>query len=144
MPYLQALLLHLLHGKEESPVFHSSSSSSCGFHARRGTEPGCAPARRLLRPGLGCRMPFLVRATCDWHRPTILGTGLMLISHIHKQQGSTHTSLSNLHGPENSCSYTECWILGLLTISSLLFFFPHSGSRATFISLSWNTKEVCI
>lgn len=141
MPYLQTLLLHLLHGKEKSPVFHQWLWFPCHWGAQ---SLAVHPARWVITTGLGCRMPFLVRSTCDWHRPTILGTGLMLISHIHKQEYSTHTSLSNLHGPENSFSYAECWFLGLLTISSLFcfVFFPHSGSRATFISLPWNTKEV--
>lgn len=118
MPYLQTLVLHLLHGKEESPVFQQQLWFPCHWGAQ---SLAVHPTRWLIRTGLGCRMPFFVRATCDWHRPTILGTGLMLISHI---QFSTHTSLSNLHGPENSCSYPECWFLELLTVSSLLFFSP--------------------
>lgn len=119
MPYLQTLLLHLLHGKEKSPVFHQQLWFPCHWGAQ---SLAVHPARWVITTGLGCRMPFLVRSTCDWHRPTILGTGLMLISHIHKQEYSTHTSLSNLHGPENSFSYAECWFLGLLTISSLFCF----------------------
>lgn len=141
MPYLQTLLLHLLHGKEKSPVFHQQLWFPCHWGAQ---SLAVHPARWLITTGLGCRMPFFVTSTCDWHRPTILGTGLMLISHIHKQEYSTHTSLSNLHGSENSCSYPECWFLGLLFFLFFFYFFPHSGSKAMFMSLPWNIKEVFI
>lgn len=135
MPYLQTLSLHLLNGKEKSPIFHKRLWFSCHWRAHI---LAAHPTNWVIRNWIWLQNAiFFVRSTCDWQSPTILGRGLMLISLVHKQERSTHKSLPRLQGPENSFSCPNCldfislFIL-LLTIPSLSFSFsqmaqePHS------------------